>query len=200
MSILDGLHGQITARALWTRISNPHLSPQEARSIAASELGQEHRQARTHQQTRLDAASHPLPPLRGDKPGQHHDPIGRNPLRHLLAKVDAVIRRIHRDEKLTRVRIAEPATPTPQPPEPPPPTILDKLVDAILPEPEPEPATPVPPTIRSPNSIGTAQLIVDNPHNSGGDHVTDAWRKSIQDNIVNFDQRRGTPSSGRYIG
>jgi hypothetical protein len=185
----------LTLRSFWLRIGNKDLTRQQSRELAAQQLADEHREA-SHAQQRLDRASHPV----GQQLPQHADPV----VRAFIRKVSAVAERLWAAPKppLRRIplhdRTAAPAVQQPPPPEPPKP-LIDRIADAILPEPEPAPEPPPRPTIQSPGS--SAQLIVDNPHNAGiGDVVTDNWRRSIQENVVNFNERRGTPSSGRYIG
>jgi len=180
----------LVLKAFWWHVSDPELSQQQCRELAAKELAAEHRQQ--HQDRRLAAASVPLPPLRGQKQSHHDEP---DPQSTLIRKVCACIARLHKPPR--RVRIAEPAT---QPTPPPGPSLLDRIVESFEPAlPEPQPERPL---VQVPGS--NAQLITDLPHRSGGEYAVDNWRRSIEiNNVIDLENRQRVQSQRKlnlYVG
>jgi hypothetical protein len=196
--LLESLREAITLRSFWLGIEHPELPRAEVRSRAAAQLAEEHKQQRRqHADRRLAAASHPLRPLRGWRQDYNEPDV----LRDFMAKAMGMLARLHRPEPPPkRVRIRDAAA-TQQPT--PPPSLIDRITDALAPEPELPFEPPQPPMVRSPNSGAGVVLIPDSEfvHRQGlGDEVTQNWRNSIQSNITQFPLRRGVPSSGKYIG
>jgi hypothetical protein len=174
--MMHDVAGRIAARMLFTGRSD--------RAEVAREIAKEDRHAGLHR--RLAAASHPVPP-------HHHDDVHRT----LLDKVLAAASRLFVDPSSS-------SRPEPSPQPPARRRLVERLADAIAPEPtrsEPSP-TPQPPTIRSSQSSG-AVLIGDEEYSARyRDQPTANWRKSIADNDRLLDERRGRPAGkiNLYIG
>jgi hypothetical protein len=181
---------QIFVRSVWLRFSDPTMSREAARAAAAEAIAAEWREANSHQDRRLRAASRPLPSQRPAEPDH---------ARTLIDKVLAMCRRLSTQPHPVRRRLREPEAPQ-APTEPTArPGIVARVVSALAPEPTPEPPAPRPPLVVAEGS--RAQLIDDLPHRYGGDYATENWRRSIEQNILEFPSKRGAKkldlSSGR---
>jgi hypothetical protein len=173
------LSAQLTAKAFWLKVSDPTLSMAEAKRRVAKELGEEHRKAGIDR--RLAAAS--------VQPSLHR--AGPDHVRTLIARVCAMVERMAAvPPKRVRLNAAPPA---PAPPPPPRKPLRDRIADLVTePEPQPEP-TPTPPMVRSQNSSTGVQVIPEEEFPQRfRDPVLAAWKASIQNNVVNFDSRRGS--------
>jgi hypothetical protein len=91
-------------------------------------------------------------------------------------------------------------TPSIKPTEPARASFFERILAALEPEPSPPPEpAPQSPTVRVEGS--NAQLIPDSEYAPGLRSIaTENWRASIEENVVKFDERRGTRPTSKYIG
>jgi len=166
------LRQQVVLKSFWARIAG--LDPAEARQHAIREIAAEHRAQR-----KLNAASHPVAPLRDGRD---------DPRVSLVRKVMDMLSRLPRPV-VKRVRLHDHPSPAPTTAPAPQPSLVQRVVESLVsPEPE-QTSTPQRPTLRSEGS--SAVLVDDLPHRSGNDFIVDNWRRSIEaNNIIDFERRQ----------
>ncbi len=190
MSTPHRILSEITARSFLMRLVNPHLSRTASRRIAAKEIGEAER--KQHQGKRKPK---PAPVLRNKEGGIDYRAL-------LAARIMGML------ERMTAPAPAQPkqrrvVLRPQQPKQQEQPSLLSRVAAVLTPEPAPEqPVSPASPLVAS--STGSSPVLIPDSEFSPRfqeSPATQNWRKSIQDNVVNFNERRGTPkSSGRYVG
>jgi hypothetical protein len=178
------IESQLVVRAFWLGIQHPELTKQEARNLAAEQLAAE-LAAQQAKQGKPRAAS------------AHGTPSKHNAGRLLLSKIAGMIDRLARQGSAT----ATPPEPgiMPEPVAEPARSFSERLGDRVIAwvsgeQPPAKPAQPEPqyPLVRAEGS--SAVLISDDEYPAHlRDPTTENWRKSIADNLIRFDDRRGTP-------
>jgi hypothetical protein len=187
----------IFTRGFWLHLSNPHLSREEARSLAVEQIAQEEREKARHQRQRRQSAQ-----PRTSKDGATD--FGAL----LLARMMSMLANIER-RRSRATEVPTPAPPVvdavePVAPEPTPTPTLGQRITGTLhdlaarvgieAQPEPEPTRPQPPLIRA---EGSSAVLIDEeremPHLV--DQTTRNWRASIRRNEAIQREQRRRPSS-----
>jgi hypothetical protein len=186
MSTPDTLRQAITVRSFWLLVANPTLTKVEAKAAAAEMLAQEERERRAKE--RKQPAQPTVP--RTAKDG--FTDFGAL----LLAKLSNMLSAIERRRSATPA--ATPAPPTPEPAVPRP--SLVERVKAVF-EPQPEQPVPTPPPLPWARGENSSAVLIPESEFAPGMRsvVTENWRKSIADNLISFDEKRGRPKSKSWI-